>query len=66
MKDVASALRLHIVAIAVAATLVFGYLFRGVYPVGLALLCGFDWSIVNLLNRATDVDEDRLNGITAT
>ena len=66
MNDLASALRLHIVAIAVCATVTFGYLFMGAYPVGLALLCGFDWCIVNLLNRATDVDEDRLNGIAAT
>lgn len=66
MNDLASALRLHIVAIAVCATVVFGYLFKGAYPVGLALLCGFDWCIVNLLNRATDIEEDRLNGIAAT
>jgi 4-hydroxybenzoate polyprenyltransferase len=66
VNDLASALRLHIVAIAVCATVTFGYLFMGAYPVGLALLCGFDWCIVNLLNRATDVDEDRLNGIAAT
>lgn len=66
MNDLASALRLHIVAIAVCATVTFGYLFTGAYPVGLALLCGLDWCIVNLLNRATDVDEDRLNGIAAT
>ncbi|MEZ4406205.1 MAG: UbiA family prenyltransferase [Polyangiales bacterium] len=66
MKDLASTLRLHIVAIAVCATVTFGYLFKGAYPVGLALLCGLDWCLVNLLNRATDVDEDRLNGIAAT
>lgn len=66
MSELASALRLHIVAIAASATVAFGYLFKGHYPVGLALLCGFDWCIVNLLNRATDVDEDRLNGIAAT
>ena len=66
MNDVFAALRIHIVAIAAAATVTFGYLFRGQYPLGLALLCGFDWCIVNLLNRATDVDEDRVNGIAAT
>ncbi len=66
MNDLASALRLHIVAIAVCATVTFGYLFMGAYPVGLALICGLDWCLVNLLNRATDVDEDRLNGIAAT
>ncbi|MEI8256392.1 MAG: UbiA family prenyltransferase [Deltaproteobacteria bacterium] len=66
MKDVLAAFRIHIVSIAVCATVFFGFLFRGVYPWGLALLCGFDWCIVNLLNRATDVDEDRLNQIAAT
>lgn len=66
MKDVAAALRLHIVSIAVAATVVFGSLMRGVYPWGLALLVGFDWCIVNLVNRATDVNEDRLNQIAST
>jgi 4-hydroxybenzoate polyprenyltransferase len=66
MNELASALRLHIVAIAACATVAFGYVFKGEYPAGLALLCGFDWCIVNLLNRATDVEEDRLNGIAAT
>lgn len=66
MSELASALRLHIVAIAACATVTFGYVFKGEYPLGLALLCGLDWCIVNLLNRATDVAEDRLNGITAT
>ncbi len=66
MNDVLAAFRIHIVSIAVCATVAFGFLFRDVYPYGLALLCGFDWCIVNLLNRATDVDEDRLNQIAAT
>lgn len=66
MANLLAALRIHIVAIAVCATVVFGYIFRGVYPWGLALLCGFDWCLVNLLNRATDVEEDRVNGIAAT
>lgn len=66
MSELASALRLHIVVIAACATVTFGYVFKGEYPVALALLCGFDWCIVNLLNRATDVEEDRLNGIAAT
>jgi len=66
VNDLASALRLHIVAVAVCATVTFGYLFVGAYPLGLAALCGLDWCLVNLLNRATDVDEDRLNGIAAT
>ena len=64
--DVAAAVRLHIIGIAVCATVVFGYLFTDRYPVGLGLLVGFDWCLVNLLNRATDVAEDRRNGIAAT
>lgn len=66
MKEALSALRFHIVVIAACATLVFGMLFRGTLFVPLALVCGLDWCLVNLLNRATDVDEDRLNGIVAT
>ena len=66
MKDLFAALRSHIVAIAACATVLFGDLFRDAWPWGLALLCGFDWCLVNLLNRATDVEEDRLNGIAAT
>jgi 4-hydroxybenzoate polyprenyltransferase len=66
MKEALSALRFHIVAIAAAAATVFGYLFRDAYLPGVALVCGLDWCIVNLLNRATDVEEDRLNGIVAT
>ncbi|MGC4119538.1 MAG: UbiA family prenyltransferase [Myxococcales bacterium] len=66
MKDLFAALRFHIVAIAACATVLFGDLFRDAWPFGLALLCGFDWCLVNLLNRATDVEEDRLNAIAAT
>lgn len=66
MNEVLSALRFHIVAIAACATLVFGVLIRDTTYVGLAFVCGLDWCLVNLLNRATDVEEDRLNGITAT
>ncbi|HEY3447613.1 MAG TPA: UbiA family prenyltransferase [Myxococcales bacterium] len=66
MRDLFAALRFHIVAIAVCATVLFGDLFRDAWPFGLALLCGFDWCLVNLLNRATDVEEDRLNAIAAT
>ena len=57
MKEALSALRFHIVAIAACATLVFGVLFRGTLFVPLALVCGLDWCLVNLLNRATDVED---------
>lgn len=66
MSEALSALRFHIVVIAACAALVFGTLFRGTTFVGVALVVGLDWCIVNLLNRATDVEEDRLNGIAAT
>lgn len=66
MNEALSALRFHIVAIAAAAALVFGALFREHLFVGVSLVVALDWCLVNLLNRATDVEEDRLNGIVAT
>jgi 4-hydroxybenzoate polyprenyltransferase len=65
-RDLASILRLHIIAIAVAATLTFGWLFTGRYPVAVSLLVGLDWCLINLLNRISDVREDLANGIRGT
>jgi 4-hydroxybenzoate polyprenyltransferase len=64
---VASSLtRPHIVAIATLATLTFGYLFFGTYAWAAAALAGFDWFLVNLLNRVVDFGEDRANAVSAT
>jgi hypothetical protein len=59
-------IRYHIVLVAMAATLVFGWLFSGRYLLGLSLWVGLDWFLINLLNRVTDIDEDLRNGIEGT
>lgn len=66
LADAASILRVHIILIGVAATLVFGWVFTGTYPWGVAVLGGIDWLLINLLNRVTDLKEDLANGIRGT
>ncbi len=63
LSTFASISRLHIVAIAALGTFTFGWLFTGTYLWGLALVCALDWFVVNLLNRAVDLDEDLANSI---
>lgn len=58
--------RLHILAIATFACLVFGWLLTGHWIVFAAVLCCVDWFIVNLVNRVADLAEDRENGIVGT
>ncbi len=58
--------RLHIVAIAGLGTLTFGWLMTGQRPWLLAAVVCLDWFIVNLLNRAVDLQEDLANGITGS
>lgn len=64
LATLASISRLHIVAIAAMGTFTFGWIFTGHYPWLLALICGADWFVVNLLNRVVDLKEDQLNDIT--
>ncbi len=66
VKNLAVILRLHIVMIAVMGTLVFGWLTTGRYLPLIALIVGLDWLLVNLLNRISDVEEDRANQIPGT
>lgn len=66
LSDLGSLLRFHIVLIAMTATVVFGWLMHGELALGAALVAGLDWMVINLLNRATDIDEDLANGIPAT
>ena len=66
LGDVASILRLHIIAIAVTAALVFGKVLTGELWLGVALLGGLDWLLINLLNRVSDVEEDQANKIRGT
>jgi 4-hydroxybenzoate polyprenyltransferase len=65
-RDALAIIRYHIVLIAMAATLVFGWLMTGEHPWALALIAGLDWFLINLLNRVTDLDEDLANGIQGT
>jgi len=58
--------RIHITALAALSGFTFGWLFVGVYPWLIAAVCGFDWYIVNLINRTADLGEDRVNEITGT
>lgn len=69
LLDVASILRLHIIAIAVMAALTFGVILtEHTIPmlVAVALLGGLDWLLINLLNRVSDVEEDIANQIRGT
>ena len=66
LGDIASILRLHIIAIAVCAALVFGKVLTGELHVAIALLGGLDWLLINLLNRVSDVAEDSANKIRGT
>ena len=66
LRDVASILRIHIIAIAITAAVVFGWLLTGRHGLDVALIGGLDWLLINLLNRVTDLKEDLLNGIRGT
>ncbi len=66
MKDALAIARYHIVLIAMAACVVFGWLMTGRYAWAIALVAGLDWFLINLLNRVTDLEEDQRNGIPGT
>lgn len=55
--------RFHIIVIASCASLTFSFVFGGQHLYGVPLICGFDWFLVNLLNRVVDLQEDQLNGV---
>jgi 4-hydroxybenzoate polyprenyltransferase len=59
----ASLARLHIVAVAMGASLAFGWLFFERRDFLLMGVVGLDWFLVNFLNRAADVEEDLENEI---
>ena len=66
LADALSIARYHIVLIAMTGMLTFGWLMSGRYLWGLALIVGLDWFLINLMNRITDIAEDRKNGIPGT
>ncbi len=66
LSDALAIVRSHIVRIAMAATLVLGWLMTGERPWALARSAGLDWFLIDLLNRVTDLDEDLANGVQGT
>jgi len=66
IADALAIARYHIVLVAMAASVVFGWLMTGLYLFAVALVVGLDWFLINLLNRVTDIEEDLKNGIRGT
>lgn len=58
--------RPHILGIAGAAAFTFGWIFSGKYSLVVPVLIMLDWFVVNLTNRAVDIDEDIRNGVPGT
>ena len=58
--------RLHTVAIAALAAAVFGWEFEGRIGFSASGLVAFDWFLLNLFNRISDVPEDKENGVSGT
>jgi 4-hydroxybenzoate polyprenyltransferase len=65
-SDALAIARYHIVLVAMAACVAFGWIETGERPFAIALVCGLDWFLINLLNRVTDLAEDAANGIPGT
>ncbi len=63
LRDLPSLLRLHIVVVGLLATVVFGWIFTGRYPLLLVPFVAVDWFVINLVNRVTDVAEDLTNDV---
>ena len=64
--DALSIARYHIVLVAMAACVTFGWLMTDRYLAAVAVVVGLDWFLINLMNRVTDVDEDLENEIRGT
>lgn len=58
--------RFHIIVIAACASLTFSWIFTGEHNLIIPLLVGFDWFLVNLMNRVVDLAEDQLNAVEGT
>lgn len=66
VADALAIARYHIVLVAMSACVAFGWIETGERPWLIALVCGLDWFLINLMNRVTDVAEDAANGIAGT
>jgi len=66
MSDALAIARYHIVMVAMVACVAFGWIMTAERLWVVALICGLDWFLINLMNRITDVAEDLANGIAGT
>ena len=66
LGEALSIARYHIMLVAMFATVVFAFLLTGERPWALTLVVAVDWFLINLMNRLTDLEEDRKNGIPGT
>jgi 4-hydroxybenzoate polyprenyltransferase len=66
LPEILAIARYHIMLVAMAATVVFGWIATGKRPWALTLVVTVDWFLINLMNRITDIDEDLRNGIPGT
>ncbi|MCC6526084.1 MAG: UbiA family prenyltransferase [Polyangiaceae bacterium] len=66
VEDALAIARYHIVLVAMAASVVFGFVLTGRRPWLVALFVGLDWFLVNVVNRVTDIAEDLRNAIPGT
>ena len=66
LADAAAITRFHILLIGAVAAVVFGWLMTERYLWAAGGLAGLDWFLINILNRVTDLEEDRKNGIRGT
>lgn len=57
--------RAHIVAIAALGCFTFSWFLTGERRFDLAAICALDWFLVNFVNRAVDLAEDRANGLAS-
>ena len=58
--------RFHIICIASATSLTFGWLLTGRDLWLAPAVCALDWFLVNLMNRIADLTEDRVNAVVGT
>lgn len=66
LGDALAIARYHIMLVAMAASLAFGWLMTGKYYPLLTLVVALDWFLINLMNRVTDIEEDTKNAIAGT
>lgn len=66
LGDALAIARYHIMLVAMAASLAFGWLMTGKYYPLVTLVVALDWFLINLMNRVTDIEEDTRNAIAGT